>query len=339
MKQAIFLDRDGTINEDIGFVHKPEDLKFLPNAIDGLKKLAETGKFNFFIITNQSGIGLGHFEEKDFWNFMEAITSELIEHGIHIEDTYFAPDVPELPTIMRKPAIGMLKKAEQEHGIILSKSYIIGDRSTDVDMGWSAGCRTVLIKSERLKKYPPKIEPDVAVNDLLEAAEWIIKEEEREEKGKKKIYEREELKTIINNLKKEGKKIVTCNGSFDIMHYGHVYFLNEAKKQGNILVVMLNSDSSISEYKSKDRPINKQEYRAEVLAALEAVDYITIFDETTPIKTLEMIKPDIHANGSEYGKECVEAKTVKKHGGKLHLINRIGNFSTTEMIKKIKKAA
>lgn len=156
----------------------------------------------------------------------------------------------------------------------------------------------------------------------------------------KKIYKREELKRVIENLRNKNKKtrIVTCNGSFDILHAGHVYFLKEAKKQGNVLVVMLNSDKSIKKYKSKDRPINKEKNRAEVVAALEFVDYVTVFPETTPIKTLDMIKPDVHANGEEYGKDCIEAKTVNKYGGRLYLIKKFRDFSTTGMIRKIKKA-
>jgi len=114
--------------------------------------------------------------------------------------------------------------------------------------------------------------------------------------------------------------------------------LREAKQQGDILIVMLNSDSSIKQYKSKDRPINNEKNRAEVMAALEMVDYVTIFSETTPIKTLELLKPNVHVNGKEYGENCVEAETVRKNGGRLHLVDRLGDFSTTNLINKINKS-
>ena len=142
-------------------------------------------------------------------------------------------------------------------------------------------------------------------------------------------------KELIENLK--GKKIVTCNGSFDVFHYGHLYFLQQAKKQGDVLVVLLNSDASIKKYKSEDRPINNQDDRAKVLAALECVDYVTIFDDEDPRRLLDQIKPNVHVNGEEYGEDCIEAETIKKNGGKLHLVKRIPGLSTTSLIEKIKK--
>ena len=150
-----------------------------------------------------------------------------------------------------------------------------------------------------------------------------------------KIKTREEINKIAEDLRKKGKTIVTTNGSFDMLHIGHVKFLQEAKEQGDVLMMGINSDASVKKYKSPDRPIIQQEFRAEMLAALECVDYITIFDEIDPNKFIEGIKPDIHANGTEYGEDCIEAETVKKVGGKLYLINNFGGFSTTNLIKKI----
>ena len=151
---------------------------------------------------------------------------------------------------------------------------------------------------------------------------------------KNKIKTRQEIVAVLKRLK--GKKIVTCNGSFDILHIGHIKFLEEANEQGDILIVGLNSDSSIKKYKDPKRPVNKEQYRAELVAALEMVDYVTIFDETTPIQLLEVIKPDVHCNGEEYGEECIEAETVRKNGGRIHLIKKFGDFSTTEIIRRIR---
>ncbi|MBW2988819.1 adenylyltransferase/cytidyltransferase family protein, partial [Candidatus Woesearchaeota archaeon] len=124
------------------------------------------------------------------------------------------------------------------------------------------------------------------------------------------------------------------NGCFDILHAGHIGFLKEAKQQGDILIVCLNSDSSVKENKGPRRPINGENDRASVLAALWMVDYITIFNEKTPIKILEVIKPDVHANGEEYGENCIESGTVKKNGGKMHLIRLLRGYSTTSILKK-----
>ncbi|MBW2989713.1 adenylyltransferase/cytidyltransferase family protein [Candidatus Woesearchaeota archaeon] len=150
-----------------------------------------------------------------------------------------------------------------------------------------------------------------------------------------KIRTREEIRVIAEKLKKEGKKIVTCNGCFDILHAGHIGFLKEAKQQGDILIVGLNSNQSVKENKGPKRPINDEKSRAEVLAALKMTDYVVIFNEKTPIKILESIQPNVHCNGEEYGKGCIEAETIKKDGGRIHLIRLKKGFSTTNLIKEI----
>ena len=150
-----------------------------------------------------------------------------------------------------------------------------------------------------------------------------------------KIIDRSKLRYHAEQLRKEKKRIVTINGSFDILHLGHVRMLQEAKRQGDVLIVGLNSDASIKQYKSPFRPINTQDTRAEFIAALECVDYVFIFDETVPMPFLEEIRPDVHCNGPEYGENCIEAPTVKRYGGRIYIIPKVGDFSTTNMIKRI----
>ena len=151
----------------------------------------------------------------------------------------------------------------------------------------------------------------------------------------KKIKSRDEIKEIVSKLRLEGKTIVTCNGAFDLLHIGHIRFLQEAKEQGDVLIVGLNSDSSIKKYKGKDRPLTPEGYRAEILEALECVDYVTIFQEEDPQTLLEVVKPDIHVNGMEYGVDCIEAEVVGKYGGRLHLVSMFKDFSTTNLIENI----
>lgn len=151
-----------------------------------------------------------------------------------------------------------------------------------------------------------------------------------------KIKTRKEIKSIVEKLKKQKKAIVTCNGCFDILHAGHIKFLEEAKSQGDVLIVALNSDRYLRENKGKDRPVNKENDRATVIAALQCVDYVTIFDEDTPIKLLELIQPDIHVNGEDYGENCIEAPTVKRHGGKVYIAKLVKGLSTTNIIDSLK---
>jgi len=110
----------------------------------------------------------------------------------------------------------------------------------------------------------------------------------------------------------------------------------EASNQADVLIVALNSDNSIKQYKSKTRPIIPLEYRLQMMSALEFVDYVTYFDDTDPIRILDIIKPNVHTNGKEYGQNCIEANIVRKNGGKIHIVDLIENLSTSEIIKKIK---
>lgn len=152
-----------------------------------------------------------------------------------------------------------------------------------------------------------------------------------------KLIEKEKLDNIIKKLKSENKKIVFTNGCFDILHAGHVRYLKESKKFGDILIVGLNSDISVKKIKGESRPINSEMDRAEVLAGLEAVNYIVLFDETSPVKLLEEIKPDIYTKGADYTVETLpEAKTVLSYGGKIEFIKFLEGRSTTKIIDKIK---
>src|SRR3989344_2496290 len=109
-----------------------------------------------------------------------------------------------------------------------------------------------------------------------------------------KIKSQEEIIKLARILKKQGKKVVTCNGSFDILHFGHVKSLEEAKQQGDILFVLLNSDCSVRSYKGPNHPINSEKERAGILSAEKYVDHIVIFNEINPKNILKKIKPDIH---------------------------------------------
>ncbi|QVL55508.1 MAG: adenylyltransferase/cytidyltransferase family protein [Simkaniaceae bacterium] len=146
----------------------------------------------------------------------------------------------------------------------------------------------------------------------------------------------EALAEKILELRQEGKTIATLNGSFDLLHAGHLKMIHEASQQADVLLMALNSDSSIQKYKSPLRPIVPLEHRLEMVAALQFVDYVTYFNETDPIAFLELVKPDVHVNGAEYGNECIEAKVVKKHGGRIHIVQLVPGLSTSNLIKKIK---
>lgn len=151
-----------------------------------------------------------------------------------------------------------------------------------------------------------------------------------------KLIEPKDLETLIEKLRSENKTIATLNGSFDLMHAGHLYIIFEAAKTADVLIVALNSDSSIKRYKSPSRPIIPLTYRLQMMAAMMCVDFVTWFDETDPRELLQKIKPDVHVNGIEYGAQCIEKDVVEANGGKVHLVDRIDGLATSEIIEKIK---
>ncbi|WP_068466857.1 adenylyltransferase/cytidyltransferase family protein [Candidatus Protochlamydia phocaeensis] len=154
---------------------------------------------------------------------------------------------------------------------------------------------------------------------------------------KEKVIVPEQLADFIHGLRRQGKRLVTLNGSFDLLHAGHLQIIFEASQLGDVLIVALNTDQSIKQYKSPKRPLIPLEYRMQMMAALGFVDYVTWFDETDPCRLLSIIKPDIHVNGSEYGENCIEADTVKAGGGRIHIVPLIPGLSTSSIIRKIQE--
>ncbi len=151
------------------------------------------------------------------------------------------------------------------------------------------------------------------------------------------LVTREELKIIVQSLKDDGKKIVFTNGCFDILHAGHVDYLAKAKEKGDILVLGLNTDSSVSRIKGELRPIINEEERAFILSNLRSVDYITLFDEDTPIELISTIIPDILVKGADYSiKDIVGSDFVIQNGGSVETIELVVNQSTSNIVEKIK---
>jgi rfaE bifunctional protein nucleotidyltransferase chain/domain len=142
-----------------------------------------------------------------------------------------------------------------------------------------------------------------------------------------------DLQSTVHRLKAEGKKIVFTNGCFDLIHIGHVRSLKEAKKLGDVLIVGLNSDRSVSLIKPR-RPIIPQEQRAEILASLDMIDYVSLFDEETPYELIKLIQPDVLVKGGDWKKEEIVGANIAKE---THSIPYIQGISTTEIIEKIKK--
>ena len=149
----------------------------------------------------------------------------------------------------------------------------------------------------------------------------------------------EEMRKEIVKLQKAGKRVVFTNGVFDILHIGHLTYLEEAGNLGDILVVGVNSDASVKVNKGDKRPINSEKNRAYVLLGTKFVNYAVIFDEKTPEKLLDVLRPDVHVKGGDYKKEDLpETKIVEGNGGEVKILSFVDNVSTTQIINKIIEA-
>lgn len=155
---------------------------------------------------------------------------------------------------------------------------------------------------------------------------------------REKIKKRKELLKIIKNLKSKGKRVVFTNGCFDLLHLGHVRYLEEAKSLGDILVVAVNSDSSVRKLKGPKRPIFPEADRTEILSCLACVDYITIFNEPDPLKLITSLKPNLLVKGGDWAREqIVGREVVENSGGDLLIIPFVKGSSTTNVIDTILK--
>lgn len=150
---------------------------------------------------------------------------------------------------------------------------------------------------------------------------------------RKKIVDRSSIGDIIAGLKAEGNKIIFTNGCFDIIHAGHIRYLSEAKKLGDVLVLGLNSDRSVSRIKP-GRPVVDEMQRAEVLAALSMIDYVVLFHEDTPYELIKQVEPDVLVKGADWAKEDIVGIDLV---GEVHTIEFVEGISTTEIIDRIKK--
>jgi rfaE bifunctional protein nucleotidyltransferase chain/domain len=151
-----------------------------------------------------------------------------------------------------------------------------------------------------------------------------------------KIVSREEAISKVNEWQRKGETVVFTNGCFDIIHAGHVTYLNDAKALGSKLVVAINSDASVQRLKGPQRPVVDQSHRAIVLAGLEAVDLVLIFEEDTPIETIKALRPNIHCKGGDYSEnDLPETPIIHGYGGQVKIIPFLPGCSTSSIIAKI----
>jgi D-glycero-D-manno-heptose 1,7-bisphosphate phosphatase len=188
-RPAVFLDRDGTIIEDVGYLRDVSQIDLLPWAADAIRQLNEAG-YAVIVITNQSGVGRGFYDEAHVQATHRALDAMLGERGARIDGYYYCPHYPESSDSRyggkcdcRKPAPGLLQRAAAELGLDLAASWMVGDWWRDVQAGIGAGTRTILVRTGRSAEHrpapPDAPRPDAILNSLMEAAGWILRSSSR----------------------------------------------------------------------------------------------------------------------------------------------------------------
>ncbi len=153
------------------------------------------------------------------------------------------------------------------------------------------------------------------------------------------LVKREDIRALIDVIHHSGKTVVTTNGCFDILHVGHIRYLEKTKSFADYSIVLLNSDKSVRSIKGPSRPVNNENDRAEILSALRYVDYVVLFDEDSPKDLLDEIKPDVYTKGADYTMETLpEADIMKKNGTRVEFIEFVQGKSTTKTIEKMQNA-
>jgi histidinol-phosphate phosphatase family protein len=172
LRPAVFVDRDGTVMEEVGFCSRPEDVRVFSGARESLQVLRDAG-YLLVVITNQSGIGLGYYSEDQY----RAVTAEFERQlePLQVDAIYFSPDTPDSGSRRRKPATGMVEEAAATLGIDLARSFFIGDRTSDVECGRNAGMRTILVETGYGAKHT-ECGPDYSVGDITEAVGIILRD-------------------------------------------------------------------------------------------------------------------------------------------------------------------
>ncbi len=174
VNSAVFVDRDNTINRDVPYCSRTEDFELLPKVPEGIKLLNQNG-FKIVVITNQSGIARGYFTEKTLESIHHEMRRQLVEDGASIDAIYYCPHHPDDDCDCRKPKAAMLWQAVQEMGLDIGTSFVIGDSYKDIQMGKSAGCRTILVaKDDGDSAQSSEINPDYIAGDFYEAALWVV---------------------------------------------------------------------------------------------------------------------------------------------------------------------
>jgi len=363
-RKAVFLDRDGTLVQERGYLKDPAHVALEQGAAEAVARLNRRG-FAVVLVTNQSGVARGTCTEEDVAAVHRRLESLLEAEHARLDGVYYCPHYPEgvveeyrKACSCRKPAGGMLLRAAEDLGIQIEGSYMIGDKLTDTEAARREGLTGILVRTgygesewKACLQEPEPAKPDRVVLDLREAVDFVFWAERNlvsaEPGGKEgeggpwlwstKWVSQAFLEKCLDVHRRRGQTIVLADGVFDLLHAGHVGYLQAARDLGDVLVVALNDDRSVRELKGAGRPVLPVEDRVEIVSALGCVDYCVVFWDRTVDRLLEFVRPDFHAKGTDYEEASVpERETVIRYGGQVRIVGPRKGWATTDLLERIR---
>ena len=354
-RAVALLDRDGTINEEVNYLYNPEQVKLLPGAARAISIL-NSENIAVIITTNQSGIGRGMFDEAALASVHAKLLEDLKKEGALVDAIYFCPALPDAGDVRRKPSRGMYDDAVRDLALGDIPVYSIGDRTLDVEFGVRCGGKGIrVLTGHQLKEDLPmdiralheKREHRLifTAENLLEAAHVLLADLSSEAGRNDATLQKKfaDVYTTARSIAEEraqGNRVVLANGCFDLLHGGHASYLADARALGDRLVVAINSNASVARLKGKGRPILNELDRLQLLAAIRYIDYLTIFHEDSADRVLEILRPDIHAKGTDYRSDNVpELETSRRLGIETKIAGNPKENSSRDIIGTIAERA
>jgi len=356
----VFLDRDGTLIREKGYLHDPSAVELEEGAAEAVRRLNRAG-VPVVVVTNQSGVARGLFDARAVERVHDALREMLAREDAHLDGVYVCPHHPEgrvaalrKACTCRKPAIGLLRQAVRDLGVQLRGSTLIGDKGSDMQCARNGGLVGILVTTGygwaewgKALQAGSAWEPDLVAGSLLEAVERVLCEETADRGAPPpgspgwtcKFVSTGQLKARLRRHRARGETVVLANGVFDLFHAGHAGYLQAARRAGDVLVVGVNDDASTRVLKGPARPVYPAEERLQVLSALGCVDYCVLFRETTADALVEAVRPDVHAKGADYAADAVpERETVERVGGRVRIVGPPKLRSSTETLRALSGA-
>ncbi len=348
-RPAVFLDRDGTLIDQDGYLGDPDGVVAFPGAAEAMRLLSEKG-WQRLVVTNQSGVARGMFTVAQYRQVEQAVADAVGEPDGSFACFHLAADdggaVEPWNTACtcRKPAPGLLLRAAEERAVDLARSVLLGDDLRDLLAAKAAGVEPVLVRTGKGRDNEARLAEHGlgeawVVDGVLEFAQSlpVAGSANARVTGAPIVLDRARLGTLLSLERSRGRQIVFANGCFDVLHAGHVRYLQGAAAEGDVLVVALNSDESVRRNKGEGRPVQPALDRAEIIAAIAGVDYVTIFGEATADEILRALRPHVHAKGTDWRAEDVpEAATVSEIGGRVAIVGDAKTRSSTQVLDRVR---